>query len=624
MGWLVNVLLHRGNDLSSFFLPHAYFFKRTILEFHQIPLWNPTQLGGVPYLADPQNFLFYPPNYLLLFLPVETAFLILLFGHLVLAGWGTYRLAKKIFNLGKIPAIFSGLLFALSPLVFAHLEAGHYTMIAAVSWLPWFVLVALNFLEKPSVRKSLGLAFTLFFMYLNYVNIAFFAFLFFGAYSLFYLWTHRTKISLKLYATCYVLFAIVFLGLIAPLLFSQLELAPLSTRNRLTFEDVAQPVWSLKLFAKNLFFPYKLNPQEMATERVLFPGLIVWALSFFGFLKLKDRSRWFYLGWIGFSALFALGARTPLFGLLYTYVPFIAAMRIPTRIWVLSILLIAIFAGVGLESVFRRKSLSKLSMLIVFLALLEIAIVNQRIFARPLENGKLPESFYSFVEKENTPLMKVYCTTGCFSVERLGKMGVSSLSGNNPAQLESFVEYLQEAGGYHYPSYIPVLPPYPTFDRQPQPSAEKLGRLNTRYIGSPYPLSDPGLTLVYEDNGYYLYHNRLAAPLWLEKEGRGAVVRVAANTVEIEVKTNVAQTVYVSELYYPGWHAVDQDGKTLTVSNGFPFRGVEVFPETTRASFYYWPTSLTIALSIFALTLGVSLYAYRSLKFLLRLGRTRR
>ena len=82
---LINFLLHRGNDLSTYFIPTAYFFKRSLLQLH-FPLWNPIQFTGLPYLADPQNYLFYLPNYLFLLLSIETAFIILLLAHLVWAG----------------------------------------------------------------------------------------------------------------------------------------------------------------------------------------------------------------------------------------------------------------------------------------------------------------------------------------------------------------------------------------------------------------------------------------------------------------------------------------------------------------------------------------------------------
>src|SRR3989344_1418065 len=213
-------LLHRGNDLSTYFLPHAYWLKRFILRNHQIPLWNPIQFTGIPYLADPQNYLFYLPNYLFLLFTVETAFIVLLTAHLIWAGLGTYLLAQRQFKLNRIAAMFAAFVFVLTPKIFSHLEAGHYSMVLAFSWLPWFFLV----------KNPIFMALIAAFMYYNYITIAFYALLFLCLYAIY------TK---KLDAKRYTLAALIFLLLISPSLIAQLQFAPLSTRSLITYADVA-------------------------------------------------------------------------------------------------------------------------------------------------------------------------------------------------------------------------------------------------------------------------------------------------------------------------------------------------------------------------------------------------
>jgi hypothetical protein len=50
------------NDLLAQFGPWRAFFKNQLLSGH-FPLWNPYLLGGCPFLADPQNMVFYPLNW---------------------------------------------------------------------------------------------------------------------------------------------------------------------------------------------------------------------------------------------------------------------------------------------------------------------------------------------------------------------------------------------------------------------------------------------------------------------------------------------------------------------------------------------------------------------------------
>lgn len=512
MNWLIETLLHRGNDLSTYFLPHAYFFRRSILEYHQIPLWNPIQFTGFPYIADPQNYLFYLPNYLFVLLPIEGTFLILLLSHLILAGVGTFLLAKKIFNFNSLLALFSAFAFVFTPKMFSHLEAGHYTMIIAFSWLPLFVLTGISLAQKPEIKKALALALISWVMYLNYINIIYFALLFFAAYSAFHLISQRKKISLRPYAICYTLFAASFAGLIAPVLLPQIEIAPLTTRSLITYQDVAQPIWSFSLFAQNLLFPFKLDPQQMSTERVLFPGLIIGGLAVVGFLKSHRRDRWLFLGWLIFSLLFALGDRIPFFVLFYRFFPLMSWMRVTTRMWIITNLIIAVFAGLGLKHLLQKIKLrhrfSKVFLItVLYLSFVDVGLINQKIFSKPVAPETLPESFYTIVKSDPEPNFRIYCTTGCFSLQRLGELGILTAQGNNPVQLKQTGDFLQKAGGYTYPQYIPVLPPYPVFSELPQPHAELFAQINTKYIASPYLLTDQNFKLIHQEQGFLLYQN---------------------------------------------------------------------------------------------------------------------
>ena len=486
MEWLSDFLLHRGNDLSTYFLPNAYFFKRTFLQY-QIPLWNPLQLGGIPYLADPQNYLFYPPNYIFLLLPIEPAFLALIFGHLL---WGALGMRKLTHSW------FSSIIFVFSPMMMSHLEAGHYTMLVAFSWLPWFLLAALRFVKKPTLKLCGLLAAVSWLLYINYINIAYYALLFLGSYTIFYFFTHRQNFPIQKYIIHNSLYIILFLILISPNLLAQLEFAPHSTRSLITFNDVAQPIWSFKLFFQNLFFPFFLNSDQLSTERVLYPGLIVLVLAIYGF---KQKPHKFFAQWIIFSLLFALGSRIPFFIFFYKFFPLMKFMRIPPRIWIISILFIALFAGKGLQKLSKKFSTG-----IIVLCFLDILLIDYKIFSRPIIKSDVPESFYQLLVEDNS-FFRVYCTTGCFSLQRLGELNIPTIGGNNPIQNKNIVDKLAQASGYVYDKYIPILPPYEVFNRQPQPNAKLMKELQVKYIASPYPLNDPNLELIARTAQYLLY-----------------------------------------------------------------------------------------------------------------------
>ncbi|MEE8568123.1 MAG: hypothetical protein V3S81_05895, partial [Anaerolineales bacterium] len=58
------------SDLLISHWPNAFYLRQSIFKWGQIPLWNPTTLGGAPFAADPLSGLWYPPNWLTLVIPI--------------------------------------------------------------------------------------------------------------------------------------------------------------------------------------------------------------------------------------------------------------------------------------------------------------------------------------------------------------------------------------------------------------------------------------------------------------------------------------------------------------------------------------------------------------------------
>ena len=173
-------------------------------------------------------------------------------------------------------------------------------------------------------------------------------------------------------------------------------------------------------------------------------------------------------------------------------------MRVTTRLWIITNLFLAIFAALGLP----KKSSAVYAL--ILLSFIDISLINYKIFQKPAAVDPLPTSFYQAIADTHPPF-RVYCTTGCFSLQKLGELGVWSLSGNNPIQSQQFVNALQLAAGYTYSQYTPVLPPYEVFPTKPQPNAESIAKLGTKYVASPYALTDTGFALVRQDQGFFLY-----------------------------------------------------------------------------------------------------------------------
>lgn len=78
-------------DHADYFQPLRYYTSIHLRAF-LLPYWNPYSQSGEPWLANPQTGVFYPPTWLFVALPFDTAYMLYLALHLLILGWGAYLL----------------------------------------------------------------------------------------------------------------------------------------------------------------------------------------------------------------------------------------------------------------------------------------------------------------------------------------------------------------------------------------------------------------------------------------------------------------------------------------------------------------------------------------------------
>ncbi len=136
-----------GLPLLQFYPWHE--IAKQILLSGRLPLWNPWVGMGAPLLANAQSALLYPPNWLLLVLPVDYGQGILLVAHLLWAGIGMVKLSRKL-GIGFLGRTIAGLAFMLSGYLAA--RAWFLTINASVAWLPWILLAG-----EAALRQRKGI-----------------------------------------------------------------------------------------------------------------------------------------------------------------------------------------------------------------------------------------------------------------------------------------------------------------------------------------------------------------------------------------------------------------------------------------------------------------------------------
>ncbi len=126
-----------GDGRTQFFCWRVYGFER--LARGSFPLWNPYVFLGMAYVGNLQSEMFYPANYLLLFLPRDWALNLGVMLNLLLAGLFTYLLGKRL-GLGPAGALVASLIFMYGGPQFLRIYEGHWVHLCAITWIPLLLL----------------------------------------------------------------------------------------------------------------------------------------------------------------------------------------------------------------------------------------------------------------------------------------------------------------------------------------------------------------------------------------------------------------------------------------------------------------------------------------------------
>ncbi|HXI16332.1 MAG TPA: hypothetical protein VNM48_08165, partial [Chloroflexota bacterium] len=111
-----------GFDLFNYFFPGKVFAAEALWR-GQLPLWNPGVFFGVPFLANVQMGVLYPPNLLFLLLEFPRAVAVSQWLHLSAGAAGMFLLSRWVWRLAPFPAAAGALAFVGGGFFGAHM--GH-------------------------------------------------------------------------------------------------------------------------------------------------------------------------------------------------------------------------------------------------------------------------------------------------------------------------------------------------------------------------------------------------------------------------------------------------------------------------------------------------------------------
>lgn len=334
----------QGDFSGQFVAFGAYQYDR--MSNGEIPLWNPYNNGGLPFIADTQAAVFYPPRLLTIaiasltsgwtyhVLELEAIFHVLAYSLMMYAF--VRRLTSSVWGgfIAAIVAAYGGFVSGYPPLQLALLEAA--------IWLP---LCALCILEATSSTKIkwfwimlAGVALGVSWLaghpqtswFLTYVMVAWLA------YRVYLLKAGWSKLLLSI-----LLMGLITVGTTAVTFFPALEYLTFTVRSGLGFD------------AKGNGFPYQdiiqfIFPSSVSVFSPLYVGIPALILTFMAVYYVWKKSQFWFVVAI-FSLLISFGSNSVLYHALYNVLPGLRFFRGQERTAFLIANSLAILAGIGMS-----------------------------------------------------------------------------------------------------------------------------------------------------------------------------------------------------------------------------------------------------------------------------------
>ncbi len=362
-------MLYSSDQLTG--LDAKMFYRTALIRHTQVPMWFSTRLCGMPTVDAMFGDIFYAPSILMhLALPVHRSMGLKMVLHVVLAGVFFYLMLVKGFGASPLPGFAGALLYMLNPQFVSHVYPGHAGKIFAIAWLPFVVWRMKVLMDSPRLINAtlltLGIGMSLYTAHVQMVYFILWGLFFYWLLNLVLHWREHREVK-RLAAPAAYFWLAVFLGL--GFAFIQFFPSFMYVRDAHSVRGVDRGFeyaasWSLhwpELFslwvpefahyldnywnADNSFQfgnPFKLNTEYAGALPVLLAAAAV---------VFKPRRPWriFWAAVAVFATLFALGAHTPVFHIVYYLVPGVKKMRACSMImfWFSfsTVLLAALFLG---------------------------------------------------------------------------------------------------------------------------------------------------------------------------------------------------------------------------------------------------------------------------------------
>jgi len=528
--------------------------RSSIVDYGQLPLWNPYLGGGVSLAGNTLNHVFSPSFLPVLFLGTIVGAKVCIFIYLAIAQLGVFRLGRAR-GFGDIESALSAIVFSFGAVYAQKLTHGQFEWIA-IAWVPYVLLAVDRFTETPSARHACvgGVFFGLMVLDGGPYQFALFG-VFLAIYTLSIAVQRRSAVPLIGFTAI----TGVAVGITAIKLLPVFELisrypretsedpfygAPFSPG---AFELLHQMFLSrAQVHDPSLWMPYVLNVGS-------YVGLVPLLLAGLAIVLARQK----HMAWIASGAIalwISLGPAAPidLWHFLHQ-LPGFSMLRVPSRFNVYVLLAIAMLAGAGLgllrEKLGNPQRATAASLVVAAAIAANLIVVNGEIF-------------------------KVAFSIPPFATEP-------------PGEFRQHYAYSPFIARYQNTALYPVHPNWPSGS---YPAV--LENRGVRWAFKTIPF--PSHALAFEEAGY-------AGEARFESgDGRVAALTLTPNRIRVSTE-GAGGVLRLNVNHDPGWKIVSGDSSSLAELDGLI--GVNVPPGPNTFELAYRPTSFALGTGISVLTL---------------------
>jgi hypothetical protein len=339
-------------DFGLFTYPVAW-YARDCLGHGHVPLWNPLNDCGVPFLAQWNTTVCYPLSLLYLLLPLPWSLDYFCLGHLVLAGVAMYHLAFR-WSGNRFAASVAGTAFALNGVT---LNCLMWTSnLAALAWMPLVILLAERAWQEGGRKIIWAAVAGAMQMLAGAPEIIALTWMLLGTLWLGQVFARKVPPGMALARTA---------GSVAlMLMLSAAQLLPFLQLLQHSHRDVSQsglwsmPAWGWMNFVVPLFHCEKsllgvFFQKDQQWTSSYYPGIAVLALAVIAASRLRTARTWWLAAVALAGAVLALGDHGVAYSLLRRVIPVASLARYPIKFVVLTIFALPLLAAVATDFMTR-------------------------------------------------------------------------------------------------------------------------------------------------------------------------------------------------------------------------------------------------------------------------------